>query len=77
MKLIYEYIEFNLVQQKEKTSVYAVRNTKSQAILGFVAWHCAWRQYCFGPIIAEQTIFSAGCLGDIKDFIGQLTKERK
>lgn len=79
VKTRYEYIQFDLAVQddKKKTQTYAVRNIKSQIVLGFVAWHCGWRQYCFGPIIIEETIYSEGCLKDIADFIRQLMDERK
>ena len=73
----YKYIQFDLVQQKEKTQIYAVRNIKSQLILGYVAWHCGWRQYCFGPTLMQETIYSEGCLKDIADFIKQLMDARK
>jgi len=62
-----KYIEFNLVMQKPKTAVYAVRNIKSHYILGYIQWHCTWRQYCFYP--DSNCVFSAGCLKDIIDFM--------
>ena len=77
MKTVYEYIQFDLVKQNEKTQIYAVRNIKSQFILGYVAWHCGWRQYCYGPMIEEETIYSEGCLKDIAEFIKQLMDDRK
>ena len=65
-----KYIEFNLVEQKPKTSVYAVRNISSQLIIGWIKWYGAWRQYCFFP--EENTIFSKGCLQEIIEFIKKL-----
>jgi len=72
MKPKIKYIEFNLLEQKPKTNVYAVRNIKAQMIIGYIKWHCAWRQYCFFPL--EGTIFSEGCLEDIIEFINSLKK---
>ena len=65
-----KFIEFNLVEQKKKTSIYAVRNIKSQSIIGWVKWYPNWRQYCFFPEL--ETIYSDGCLKDIIDFIREL-----
>ena len=72
MKMKIKYIEFNLVQQKPKTQVYAVRNIKSQMILGYVQWHCSWRQYCFFPTQLSELVFSNGCLQGIIEFINSL-----
>ncbi len=62
-----KYIEFNLVQQKPKTSIYAVRNIKSQDIIGWIKWYPQWRQYCFFP--EPNCIFSVDCLECIIKFI--------
>jgi hypothetical protein len=70
-----KYIEFNLVEQKPKTSIWAVRNIASQIILGYIKWHPQWRQYCFFP--ESDTIFSVGCLNDINSFIIEETNRRK
>jgi len=64
-----KYIEFNLVCQKPKTQVYVVRNIKSQSIIGYIKWLCAWRQYCFFP--EPDTVYSVGCLQDIIEFINK------
>jgi hypothetical protein len=79
MKTVYEYIQFDLVvkDDNKKTDIYAVRNIRSGMILGYVAWHCGWRQYCYGPMIEEETIYSEGCLKDIAEFIKQLMDDRK
>lgn len=70
-----EYIEFDLVQQTKKTRIYAIRNCKSQLIIGYIKWYGAWRQYCFFP--ESETVFSKGCLEDICNFIKRLMEERK
>jgi hypothetical protein len=70
-----KYIEFNLVEQKPKTSVYAIRNVKSQTIIGWLKWHPSWRQYCFFP--EQNTVFSYGCLNDIIEQVNLLKKTRE
>ncbi len=61
------YIEFDIIAEKPKTMVWAVRNISSQVIIGYIKWYPAWRQYCFFP--EADTIFSVGCLNDINKFI--------
>jgi len=71
MQTKYEYLVFEKAgQQPPKTSVWECKNTKSGTVLGIVKWHSAWRQYCYFPTV--QTVYSARCLKDITDFIGQL-----
>jgi len=72
--MVKKYIEFNLVEQKEKTQVYAVRNINEQLILGYIKWNCAWRQYCFFP--ESKTLFSRECMSDVINFIDGLMIER-
>lgn len=69
-----QFIEFNLVEQKPKTSVYAVRNIKSQSVIGWIKWHPSWRQYCFFP--EPDCVFSVGCLNDIVSFIQNENEKR-
>ena len=68
----YEFINFEQKPQSEsrKTSVWSCKNNKSGAELGEVRWYAPWRQYCFMP--SGPTVYSAGCLADIQDFIEQL-----
>lgn len=75
MKTRYQYIFFFRVAQKPKTSVWSCMNNKSGATLGHIKWYAPWRQYCFFP--AGETVFNAGCLDDINDFIKQLMELRK
>jgi hypothetical protein len=62
-----KYIDFDLVQILPKTSIWAVRNTTSKLIIGYIKWYPGWRQYCFFP--NSETVFSLGCLHDINEFI--------
>ncbi len=61
-----KYIEFVFVLQKTKTAVYAVKNIKSQNIIGRVKWYSCWRQYCFFP--ESNTTWSTGCLREVMNF---------
>lgn len=70
-----EYLEFKLYKELPKTKVFNVINKKSENLLGRIGWYPQWRQYVFIP--AFQTIYSSGCLKDIKDFIDNLMIERK
>jgi len=77
MKTEYEFIRF---MEKElppgrKTKAWWCRDTRHKTDLGTIVWSGAWRQYVFAP--AHYTEFSAGCLTDIQDFIGQAMRERK
>jgi hypothetical protein len=58
-----------------KTDRWEVRNKRSNALLGRIQWHGAWRQYCFFP--EGETIFNGACLGHIREFIGELMQMRK
>jgi len=57
------------------TSRWAVRNRKSNYLLGWIKWYGAWRRYCFFPLV--DSVFSADCLADIQETIGALMAERK
>jgi hypothetical protein len=73
MQTKYEYLTFEkAAQQPAKTSVWECKNAKSRAVLGEVKWFGSWRRYCYFPTV--QAVYSAECLNDIADFIGQLAK---
>lgn len=55
--------------KSRKTRTFAVLNKRSGGVLGRIKWHGPWRQYVFVPQMIDQTIYSAGCLTDIADFI--------
>ena len=79
MKKEYQYIRF--VQRpsiaERKTSIWDCRNIRHGDLLGIIRWDGAWRQYVFAPTTISSPIFSAGCLADIQDFIGQLMRARR
>ena len=67
----YEYLTFEkTAQQPPKTSAWECKNAKSGTVLGIVKWYGPWRQYCYFPTV--QAFYSAGCLKDVAQFIGQL-----
>jgi hypothetical protein len=53
-----------------KTQIFQVVNKRSNEPIGQVRWYGPWRQYTFQP--EYETVFSAGCLADIQDFIGAI-----
>ena len=74
METRYEYVGFEHVEDKTKTSVWSCKNNNSADELGLVKWYSAWRRYCYFPTI--QAVYSKGCVVDIVDFIDQLMNAR-
>ncbi|KKL76429.1 hypothetical protein LCGC14_2045000 [marine sediment metagenome] len=70
----YEYVHFEKVEDKPKTSVWSCRNNNSEEELGVVKWYAPWRCYCYFPTV--QAVYSPGCLVDINDFIASQMKAR-
>ena len=74
IQTVYKYIEFVRTDSgKAKTQKWYCMNRNHGERLGVISWYGAWRQYCYEPICAAT--YSAGCLKDIADFIGQLQAE--
>lgn len=72
----YEYIKFEKIDYpNRKTSVWLIKNKKSDDVLGSVSWSAPWRQYCF--FSKEGCIFSRSCMEDIIDFINIQMHSRK
>jgi len=57
-----------------RTDKFEVRALSGET-LATIGWWNAWRRYCLYP--HALTVWSAGCLADIQDFIGKLMAERK
>jgi len=72
VKTTFQFIHFEKIEEKPKTSVWSCRNNRSSEELGQVRWYPAWRQYCYFPTC--QAVYSVGCLEDINSFIGELKK---
>lgn len=67
----YEYIEIHRQEiPGRKTPIYHVINKKAQVPLAQIKWHGAWRQYCL--FVDSDTIWSEGCLDDLKDALRQI-----
>lgn len=63
-----KYIRFVLAtEQNPKTSIWEVLSISTAGKLGEIRWWGTWRTYIFMP--APNTIYSAGCLRDITEFI--------
>ena len=69
----YEYIRVRHVADSPsgKTSIWHVE-TRYGDTLGSIRWFGRWRQYTFWP--SPETLYSAGCLTDLADFIQLLRK---
>ena len=70
-------ISLRITQKKPKTEVYVVSSLKEfdTEVLAKISWYGKWRRYVFYP--SEGTLFDAACLGEVKEFIDNLMKERK
>ncbi len=77
LKTEYEFIRFAEQPKPEarKTAIWSCINVHHGDMLGQIAWLGARRQYVFCPI--GGTVYSAGCLADVQDFIEQLMKQRR
>ncbi len=77
MKTEYKYIAFVdcRVGMPTRTGVWICKNLSSGFPIGEVKWNGGWRQYCFYP--GPNTLYSAGCLKDVQDFIAQAMEARR
>lgn len=75
MQKIYEFINFEQIETKGKTTAWSCRNKHHGEELGVVKWYGAWRQYCYLP--SCPAVYSKGCLEDVVSFIQQLMDLRK
>ena len=58
-----------------KTKRWLIRNRESKDVLGYVAWHPPWRQFCFFSI--GLLVLAASCLDDISGFVKRVNAEHK
>lgn len=71
-----EYLCFERYQPPRRvTPVVFVYNKRSGAPLGEIRWNGPWRQFVFAPM--AHTVFSDGCMDDIRHQIDLLRRERK
>src|SRR5690348_2002839 len=57
-----------------KTGVWVVNSCNHGFRLGVIKWNGQWRQYTFFP--EYDTVWSAGCLRDLANFIESVKKYR-
>lgn len=76
MKLKYRHIHFKQIRQPrgKDTTRWECRDS-AQQVLGSVSWHYGWRQYAL--FADKYSMFSRGQLEDIRQFVQQLTDDRK
>ena len=55
---------------RPKTRDYHLVNRQSDDTIGVIRWYGGWRQWCFFP--AASSIWSNGCLADVRDFLNRL-----
>jgi hypothetical protein len=58
-----------------KTPIYDIREKNTCGRLGWLKWYPAWRGFCFFPTV--NTVFDAGCLQQIREWIAELDKRHK
>ncbi len=63
-----KYINFEFLEKKPKTVVYAVVNIKYGNYLGIIKWYPAWRKYCFFSNDGNY-IYDTICLNEISEFM--------
>lgn len=74
--MLYRNLKFIELTQKEKTTVYQVLSAHDDTVLGFIEW-TKWRQYTFEPTTEYATVWTAGCLSELINFIEYLMREHK
>lgn len=72
----YEYFTVRRLPRRagRKTHEYWLVNRRQSVELGRIKWQSGWRQFVFVP--EGDTIWSAGCLVDVQDFLGKLKSDR-
>ena len=73
MKSYLKFVDL-IVTSPRKTRVIEVMSKSKSERLGIIRWEGRWRQYVFSPM--ESTIWSRGCLQEVKDKLLDLYMER-
>ena len=63
------------LKPRRETHDYAIVS-RSGNRLGTIKWYSGWREYCLFPEPFSETVWSAGCLADLMDFMAKLKKEK-
>lgn len=66
----FKIVYFELIEKKERTSVWGCYKNAGSTLMGVVRWEDAWRQYCFYP--EPDIVFSADCMEEVSWFIKNL-----
>lgn len=70
-----EWLKIFVDEIKPKTKVFDVMSKCGDCSLSLIAWHNAWRHYCFFP--KNNTVHSDRCLMAIAGFITRMNIEHK
>lgn len=74
--VISQYLTFHVDDHPDrKTPIVLVQSVRSGSLLGRIAWHGPWHQFCFYP--APGTVFNNGCMTDIQEKIKEMMKEQR
>lgn len=68
------FLRFREQPAKGTTSIHAVLSIANDTPLGVIKWRSGWRRYVFEP--CDSTVFDAGCLKEIVEFITNLMLDR-
>jgi len=60
------FLDFELHAYTPRTKKWWVKSKSTGEVLGEVAWHAPWSQYCFNT---EEIVLSVGCSEEINEFI--------
>lgn len=73
-----EYLAFeeqDWLDARRRTKVWTVRSARHGDALAEIEWSGRWRQYVLRPL--GETIWSAGCLAAVNQFIAERMSERR
>ncbi len=64
-----KYMVANLLPRPthQKTSLWDIRSSKGNSLLGVVRWYGAWRQYAFMP--SANIVLNPDCMDELSAFI--------
>jgi hypothetical protein len=66
-----------LASRVRRTKLWAVVRRDSGARLGTVRWFARWRQYVLEPATEFGTLWSAGCLEEVRVFLADANLEHR
>ncbi len=80
MKVFAEYKYLMIIHAQRrpgaKTPLYYVCNyRRSNTVIGEISWYGTWRQFCLVP--NGSTVWSDGCLEDIRDALKRIADDYK